>query len=159
MQKSLWQGSAVRAHRHPSRELSPQVEVERIILEAAEKIADLFMDPITSSKPLAASIDLWSLETALSHIISDAAQSLNFVNPDQASRFIYEFRRKKVTIVDDLVSLFINTIRDAARNMVKIDFSSPRLMIVEVDSSFTGLKAVRKEFIQVIYDVLRQFLL
>jgi hypothetical protein len=132
-----------------------RLEVERAIYTASERISSSIIALSLPESATVGTIDLWELENIIMQILTEAINSVIDVDPILGEDLSFEIRRRRSSLIDDMVSLFLECIRDAFGNSVEIDYPTPRTIAVRLSRSVSKRDFIQKEFKSTIYEMLR----
>lgn len=132
-----------------------RLEVERAIYTASERISSSIIASALPESAPAGTLDLWELENIIMQILTEAVNSVMEVDPILGEDLSFEIRRRRSTLIDDMVSLFLECIRDAFGSSVEIDYPTPRTISVRLSKAVGKRDFIQKEFKSTIYEMLR----
>lgn len=132
-----------------------RLEVERAIYTASERISSSIIALSLPESAPAGTIDLWELENIIIQILTEAVNSVMEVDPILGEDLSFEIRRRRSSLIDDMVSLFLECVRDAFGSSVEIDYPTPRTISVRLSRAVSKRDFIQKEFKSTIYEMLR----
>jgi len=132
-----------------------RLEVEKAIYTASERIASTIISSALPESAPAGTLDLWELENVITQILTEAVNSVMEVDPILGEDLSFEIRRRRSTLMDDMVSLFLECVRDAFGQSVEIDYTTPRIISVRLSKAVSNKDFIQKEFKSTIYEMLR----
>jgi hypothetical protein len=132
-----------------------RLEVEKAIYSASERISSTMISSALPESAPSGTIDLWELENIVTQILTDAVNSVMEVDPILGEDLLFEIRRRRSTLIDDIVSLFLECLRDAFGHSVEIDYTTPRIILVRLSKAVSKKDFIQKEFKSTIYEMLR----
>jgi len=138
------------------RESVYRLEVEKALYSAAEVISSTI---VTAALPNDAvgCLDLWELENKITRSLTEAVNSINEVAPALGEDLSFEIKRRRSFLVNDLVNLFVECLKDAYGQSVEVDRRSARRILIKL-SNARNKDFIKKEFKSTVYDVLRYLL-
>jgi hypothetical protein len=132
-----------------------RLEVERAIYTASERISSSIIASALPEFAPAGTLDLWELENIIMQILTEAVNSVMEVDPILGEDLSFEIRRRRSALIDDMVSLFLECVRDAFGSSVEIDYPTPRTISVRLSKAVGKRDFIQKEFKSTIYEMLR----
>jgi hypothetical protein len=101
------------------------------------------------------SLELWEIENRLTPIFNSAINLISEINPNVGDVLSFELKRRSRTLTDDLISLLLESLRDAFRDGVDVDYPTPRTIHLAFRNSVDNVAFIRKEYSAKVYEVLR----
>jgi len=140
------------------RETITRLEVEKALFTASEMIASMMYSSAFPAHTNEGSLDLWELEYKITQVLTDTANSIAGVAPAMANDLTFEVKRRRAILIDDMVNLFIECMRDAFGHMVQVEYTTPRVITISVSPEVGKKDFIQKEFKSIMYDVLRNLI-
>lgn len=135
------------------RESLTRLGVDKAIFTASEKISDLIHSSAFPENSTDGYIDLWELEGVVSTILTDTINELTNIDPATGEEFAFQIRNRP-SLLDDIVSLVLDCIKDAFGSSIDIDYPTPRIISLRLFSSRSKMNFIKREFRITIYEVL-----
>lgn len=135
-----------------------KIEIDKILYSTSELISSQVLSiavPANGSKGV---IEMWELENRLTPTFNSAINSIRDVSAVKAEDLSFELTRRGSAIVDDLISLLLECLRDAFRASVDIDYPIPRTIHVIFKSKVDNTSFIKKEYTSKVYEVLKHLL-
>lgn len=139
------------------RESLTRLGVDKAIYSASEKISQLLYSSAFPQYSREGYIDLWELESIVSAILTEAINEITAVDPATGEAFSFEIKNRS-SLIDDMVTLILECIRDAFGSSVEIDYPTPRIISVRPVFNICKRDFIQKEFKITIYEVLARLL-
>jgi hypothetical protein len=140
------------------RETMTRLEVEKALFTASEMITSTMFTSAFPDHTNEGSLDLWELEYKITQVLTDTANSIAEVAPTIANDLSFEVKRRRAMLIDDMVNLFIECIRDAFGPLIQVEYATPRVITVSASSEIGKKDFIQKEFKSTTYDVLRNLI-
>ena len=140
------------------REAVSRLEVEKALYSASDVLASVIIDSLLPNDSNSRTLDLLELESRITQILAKTVDSISEVAPSMSEDLSFEIKRRRSMLVDDLINLFTECLKDAFGPSVKIEHHSPRKISVRISGKFTKKDFILKDFRATIYDVLRYLL-
>ena len=140
------------------REAISRLEVEKALYAASEMISYAVVSSALPDDSNIGSIDLWELENKITQILTDTVNCINDVAPSMGEDLAFEIKRRRSSLVDEMVNLFLGCIKDAFGSMVEVEHTAPRGITVRLSKKVRNKDFINKEFKYTIYDVMRYLL-
>ncbi len=140
------------------RETITRLEVEKALFTASEMIASMMYTSAFPNHTSEGSLDLWELEYKITQVLTDTANSIAEVAPTMANGLSFEVKRRRAILIDDMVNLFIECIRDAFGSLVQVEYTTPRVITIGISPEVGKKDFIQKEFKSIMYDVLRNLI-
>jgi hypothetical protein len=140
------------------RETITRLEVEKALFTASEMIASMMYTSAFPTHTNDGSLDLWELEYKITQVLTDTANSIAEAAPAMANDLTFEVKRRRAILIDDMVNLFIECMRDAFGPLVQVEYTTPRVIIISVSPEVGKKDFIQKEFKSIMYDVLRNLI-
>lgn len=140
------------------RETITRLEVEKALFTACEMITSTMFTSAFPEHTREGSLDLWELELKITQVLTDTANSIADVAPAMANDLSFEVKRRRAMLIDDMVNLFIECIRDAFGHLVQVEYTTPRVITISTSPEVGKKDFIQKEFKSTIYDVLRNLI-
>jgi len=132
-----------------------RLEVEKAIYTASERVSSTIISSALPESAPVGTLDLWELENVITQILTEAVNSVMEVDPVLGEDLSFEIRRRRSALMDDMVSLFLECVRDAFGPSVEIDYITPRIISVRLSKAVSNKDFIQKEFKSTIYEMLR----
>jgi len=140
------------------REMMSRLEVEKALFTASEMITSTMFTSAFPDHTREGSLDLWELEFKITQVLIDTANNIAEVAPAMANGLSFEVKRRRATLIDDMVNLFIECIRDAFGSLVQVEYATPRVIAISASAEVGKKDFIQKEFKSTMYDVLRNLI-
>jgi hypothetical protein len=140
------------------REAVSRLEVEKALYLASDAVASAIINSLLPCDSNIGTLDLWELENRITQILAKTVDSISEVAPSMGEDLSFEIKRRRSMLVDDLINLFTECLKDAFGPSVKIEHSSARKVSVRLSSKIARKDFIQKDFRATIYDVLRYLL-
>jgi hypothetical protein len=135
-----------------------RLEVEKALFTASEMITSTMFTSAFPDHTREGSLDLWELEFKITQVLIDTANNIAEVAPAMANGLSFEVKRRRATLIDDMVNLFIECIRDAFGSLVQVEYATPRVIAISASAEVGKKDFIQKEFKSTMYDVLRNLI-
>ncbi len=140
------------------KEALTRIELEKILYSTAEKVSSAILSNALPEFECDGTIDLLELENTLMPILSSAVVSISSIDPNLADALSFEIKRRKSALIDDIVSLLLESLKDAFRNSIEIDYPTPRIIHLRFIKGAEKTFFIRKEFGSRVYEILRHLI-
>lgn len=135
-----------------------RLEVEKILYSTSEEVAFQIISFAVPTNGNKSSLELWELENRLTSIFNSAINLIREVNSNVGEAFSFELKRRSRTLMDDLISLFLESLRDAFREGVDVDYPMPRVIRLTFRNKIENVAFIKKDYSMKVYEVLRHLL-
>jgi len=132
-----------------------RIEVDKILYSASESVASQILSAAMPANGNKGSLELWEIENRLTPIFNSAINLISEINPNVGDVLSFELKRRSRTLTDDLISLLLESLRDAFRDGVDVDYPTPRTIHLAFRNSVDNVAFIRKEYSAKVYEVLR----
>lgn len=146
------------AQSNGKREAFSRLEVEKALYAASEMISLTVVSSALPENSNIGSLDLWELENKVTQILTDTVNCINDVAPSMGEDLAFEIKRRRSFLVDDMVNLFLECIKDAFGTAVEVEHTAPRGITIRLSKQIHKKDFINKEFKSTIYDVMRYLL-
>ena len=140
------------------KEALTRLELEKILYSASEKVSSTILSSAMPEFERRGTIDLWELDNALGSVLNATVKSVGSIDPSLAEGLSFEIKRRKSTLLDDLVSLLLESLKDAYRESIEIDYPTPRIIHIRFMKGAEKTSFIRKEFGSKVYEILRHLI-
>lgn len=140
------------------REALSGLELEKALFDASERVSSQMTSGLAPERGANLNIDLWELENLLLPILNAAVNEIRIFDESKAEDFSFELKRRRNSLPHDLVNMLIECFRDAYRDDVEIEYSSTKVVSIRFLKNVGNLSAVKKEFGNRVYELLRHLL-
>ncbi|MBC7126669.1 MAG: hypothetical protein ABC585_05230 [Candidatus Methanosuratincola petrocarbonis] len=134
------------------------LELEKVLYDASERLSSQILSGINPERGLSLTIDVWELENFLLPSLNAAVNEIRIFDEMKAEDFSFELKRRRNTLTHDLVNLLIECLRDAYREDIAVEYSATKVVTIRFLKKVENISAVRKEFANRVYEVLRHLL-
>ncbi|MGQ9759222.1 MAG: hypothetical protein ACUVQ5_01420 [Candidatus Methanomethylicaceae archaeon] len=135
------------------RESMTRFEVDKALFTASEKISSLFYSSAFPKHSIEGQIDLWDLESTVSAILTEAVNEITSVDPVSGDKLSFEIKNRS-TLVDDIVMLLLEHVKDAFGPSIEIYYPAPRIISIKPTALIRKKEFIQKEFEITIYETL-----
>jgi len=140
------------------RETITRLEVEKALFTASEMIASMMYSSAFPDHAGEGSLDLWELEYKITQVLTDTANNIAETAPAMANDLTFEVKRRRAILINDMVNLFLECMRDAFGHLVLVEYTTPRVITIRVSPEIGKKDFIQKEFKSIMYDVLRNLI-
>ncbi len=131
------------------------IEIDKILYSTSESVASQILSAAIPANGNKGSIEMWELENRLTPIFNSAINRIREVNANVGEVLSFELKRRSGTLMDDLISLLLESLRDAFRSGLDVDYPTPRTIHLTFEKNVENAAFIRKEYAMKVYDVLR----
>ncbi len=132
-----------------------RIEIDKILYSTSELVASQILSVAIPAKGSKGLIEMWELENRLTPKFNSAINSIRDVSATKAEDFSFELTRRGNAIVDDLISLLLESLRDAFRTNIDIDYPTPRTIHISFKNKVENPSFIKKEYASKVYDFLK----
>jgi hypothetical protein len=140
------------------RETMTRLEVEKALFTASEMITSTMFTSAFPEHTNEGSLDLWELEYKITQVLTNTSNSIAEVAPAMANDLSFEVKRRRAMLIDDMVNLFIECLRDAFGPLIHVEYATPRVITISTSVEVGKKDFIQKEFKSTMYDVLRNLI-
>jgi hypothetical protein len=140
------------------RETITRLEVEKALYTASEMISSMMYASAFPTHTSEGSLDLWELEYKITQVLTDTANSIAEAAPAMANDLTFEVKRRRAILINDMVNLFIECMRDAFGSQFRVEYTTPRVITVSVSPEIGKKDFIQRELKSIMYDVLRNLI-
>ena len=77
------------------------------------------------------------------------------IDPSMAEGLSFELKRRKSSLTDDMVSMLLESLKDAYRDSIYIDYPTPRIIHIRFKKTVDNTAFIKKEFGAKLYEAMR----
>jgi hypothetical protein len=137
------------------KEAVSKLELEKVLYDASESISSKILSSAIPDSKSHGKIDLWELENLLTPILNSVVNGVSSIDYSLAESLSFEIKRRKSSLLDDIVSFLLESLKDAFRDSIEIDYPTPRIIHLRFRKKIENTAFLKKEFSIKVYDILR----